>query len=135
MKNKIIKVTKSEFTNVLKENKYSLNGLENYEIIPDFELTKNKIINMCLHSRKKDCGSTLYFGGHISSDCYTFQRIVNENYSTTTLFVDGYRAVLNDNDTYNIYTYCEHDISVENFESIEDYKIGISKTLEFYETN
>src|SRR5665648_58823 len=115
MKNQIINVTEQEFQVILNNNKYSLNGLENYEIVPDFTPTGNKVIDQCLHSRIKECGSTLYFGGHTLSDCYSFQNKINKVYNTTSLFVDGYRAVLTDNDTYNIYTYCEGDILVESF--------------------
>ena len=129
------KVTEAEFQSLLNQNNYSLKGLEDYEIVPDFKPTGNKIIDSCLHSRVKDCGSTLYFGGHTHSDCYNFQHLVNKSYNTTALFVDGYRAVLTDNDSYNIYTYCEGDISVESFETIEDYQVGIAEALEFYENN
>ena len=129
------KVTEAEFQNLLNQNNYSLKGLEDYEIVPDFTPTGNKIIDSCLHSRVKDCGSALYFGGHTNSGCYSFQKMVNKDYNTTTLFVDGYRAVLTDNDSYNIYTYCEGDISVESFETIEDYQVGIAEALEFYENN
>ena len=129
------KVTEAEFQNLLNQNNYSLKGLENYEIVPDFTLTGNKIIDWCLHSMVKDCGSTLYFGGHTNSGCYSFQIMVNKSYNTTALFVDGYRAVLTDNDSHNIYTYCEGDISVESFGSIEEYQVGIAEALEFYEVN
>jgi len=129
------KVTEAEFQNLLNQNNYSLKGLENYEIVPDFTPVGNKIIDSCLHSRVKDCGSTLYFGGYTNSGCYSFQIMVNKSYNTTALFVDGYRAVLTDNDSHNIYTYCEGDISVESFGSIEEYQVGIAEALEFYEVN
>lgn len=130
-----IQVTAAEFQSILSENNLSLVGLNNYEIIPDFNLTGNKIIDSCLHSRVKDDNSILYYGGHICGDCYTFQRIVNKDYNTSCLFVDGYRAVLADNEAYNIYTYCEGDITVNTYKTIDDYQVAITEAIEFYENN
>lgn len=129
-----VKVTAGEFQNILNTNKFK-GDFDKYEIIPDFPLTGNKIIDSCLHTRLKDDGSTLYFGGHTYGDCYNFQNMVNKTHKTTSLFVDGYRAVLTDNETYNIYTYCEGDISVNSFSSIEDYQVGIAEAVDFYEKN
>jgi len=128
----MIKITKDNF------QKLPINEIRNfdkYEIIPDFKLTDNKIIDQCFHVRKKESGSTLYFGGLTFADCYSFQSFVNKSYNTSTLFVDGYRAVFSDNDNYNIYTYCEGDISVEVFETEEQYRKGIESVIEFYKTN
>lgn len=130
-----IKVTADQFQKILSENNFVLTGLKDFEIIPDYPLTENKIIDMCLHSKVKEDGSILYYGGHIHGDCYTFQTIVNKQYKTTSLFVDGYRAVLTDNETYNIYTYCEGDITVNAYQTIEQYQVAIAECIEFYENN
>lgn len=131
-----IKVTAEQFQNILNnQDKLLLTSLKDFEIIPDYPLTGNKIIDLCLHSRIKSPDNTLYYGGHTLADCYIFQSIVNKDYNTSCLFVDGYRAVLADNNTYNIYTYCEGDITVNNYKTIEDYQLGIAETIEFYENN
>jgi hypothetical protein len=135
MTNTIVNVTKTEFEIILKDNNYFLKGLEHYEIIPDFELTGNKIIDKCLHVRKKNNESTLYFGGSTTGDCYEFQCWVNKNYKCNTVFVDNYRAVLADKDSFNIYTYCEGDITVEVLDNLEAYQKGIEVTREFYKNN
>ncbi|MFA7157505.1 MAG: hypothetical protein WC123_07470 [Bacilli bacterium] len=130
----IIKVTAEQFQNLINEKGFNGN-FDNYEITPDYPLTGNKIIDLCLHSRIKEDASTLYYGGHIFGDCYTFQSYVNKHYNTSCLFVDGYRAVLADNDTYNIYTYCEGDITVNTYKTIEEYQVAIAEAIEFYENN
>jgi len=131
----IIKVTAEQFQTILSDNNYKGINFNKYEIIPDYPLTGNKIIDICLHSRIKEDNSILYYGGHICGDCYTFQSIVNKHYNTSCLFVDGYRAVLADNNAYNIYTYCEGDITVNQYNSIEEYQVAIAETIEFYENN
>ena len=135
MNNTVIKVTEQEFQNLLSNNNYSLANLKNYEIIPDYPLTGNKVIDTCLHSKIKDDNSILYYGGHTFHDCYLFQSWVNKDHNTSCLFVDGYRAVLADNDTYNIYTYCEGDITVNTYKTIEQFQVAIAECIEFYENN
>lgn len=131
----MIKVTAAEFQNILSKNNCTGINFNQYKIIPDYPLTGNKIIDMCLHSTTKEPDSILYYGGHIQGDSYTFQSYINKDYNTSCLFVDGHRAVLADNNVYNIYTYCEGDITVNAYKTIEDYQVAIAETIEFYENN
>lgn len=133
----MIQVKAEEFEEIV--NKWhkgempGVNIFDDYEIIPDFEPVDNKIIEWCLHSRIKDNGNTLYYGGHFHKEAYSFSQYVRNYYNVESVFHDGYRAVLADRENLYIYSYCEHDIYVEKFNSLEDLEVGIQEAKEFYE--
>jgi hypothetical protein len=133
----MLKVTVKQFQKIISQcnrGKKPIN-LNEYEIIPEFELTGNKIIDSCNDFVQKADGSIYYYGGHSYGDAYTFEAIVNKHYKTTGIFFDGYRAVLQDTENLCIYTYCEGDISVRKYSSVEALQHGVVDAKEFYENN
>lgn len=131
----MFKVTVAEYTVLYDKavrGEIPFADLNKYKIVADFEPVGNKIVDWCLHSSYIDNGNLLYFGGHFPQSACSFSTYVRSCYSVESVFQDGHRSVWADKENLYIYTFCEHDISVEKFNSLEALEQGVLEAKEFY---